>query len=120
MVVFNVRLLPRTVGIAKETEVSFVPFKSFSKADTLPNSPPLSVSKTGKISEKEKPAEVNVYFNCVIRSAPSAADLLSMRIPNMKSTLTNWNVMITFPPILPITVSISESRALSRKVCKIF
>lgn len=63
--------------------------------------------RTGNTPPNRKSCSRRCSFNRVILTEASAADLLSIRIPNMKSVCTDWNVMITFPSGRPIRVSIS-------------
>ena len=81
--------------------------KFSSKPKTLLNSPPLSVNRTGINLPKEKPLSTRVCFNRLIFEVTSPEDLLSDRIPIIKLKAVKWIVKITFPPVLPIAVSIS-------------
>ena len=60
-----------------------------------------------RVSPKEKPADARQVFRVKIFLPASAAVLLSSRMPNIKSTRMNWKVMMTLPPGVPISVSIS-------------
>lgn len=112
MVVLNVWLLVRRIRIAKEYGSPLFPGGVVFKGKTLLNSPPLSVSKTGNISPKQKPFAFSRSFRSVIIAPVSAAVLSSKEISNIKSTLTNWKVMMIFPPMEPIKVSISVQPAM--------
>jgi len=92
-------------GSQKNKLVSLFPNSSSSKAETILNSPPLSVSNTGIISPKEKLLSFSFFFNPWIFCAASAAVLFSRSKAIIKSQLTKWTVIIVLPPTRPITVS---------------
>jgi hypothetical protein len=63
------------------------------------------------MSPKRTQLSRSVFLSAVIFDAASAAVLLSRSSPNMKLQNVKSKVMMTLPPILPITVSISRIAA---------
>ncbi len=86
-------------GSQKKSSVSFTPYRSYSRVNTLVNSPPLSVRRRWKTSQKRSPAVENALFRAIILEATSTALLLSSKNPAMKSHSVKCRVMMTLPSL---------------------
>lgn len=72
----------------KKTDVSFDPFKSFSKANTLLNSPPLSVSKAGMWQKQRSTLNRFILTVGIVLSAVRSQPLhLSRRLSKITKSI---------------------------------